>query len=82
MKANTVHTFEIDDEGDLQDALSGIGVVGQATQAAFVKVLRHGDAVIVRVPDQPPRAVVMKEAIEKLLGQTLPGGPVMAVPFA
>lgn len=82
MKASTIHTFEIEDEGDLQDALSGTGTLGQATQDAFVKVLRHGDAVIVRVPDQPPRAVVLKTAIEALLGQKLPGGPVVAVPFA
>lgn len=82
MKARTIHTFEIEEEGDLQDAVSGTGVVGQATQDAFVKVLRNGDAVIVRVPDQPPRAVVLKSALETLLGQKLPGGPVVAIPFA
>lgn len=82
MKTNTIHTFEIEDEGDLQDALSGNGALGQATQDAFVKVLRHGDAVIVRVPEMPARAVVLKEAIERMLGQKLPGGPVVAVPFA
>ncbi len=82
MKTRTIHTFEIEDEGDLQDALSGTGVVGQATQDAFVKVLRNGDALIVRVPDLPPRAVVLKSALETLLGQKLPGGPVVAVPFA
>lgn len=73
--------YELADEATLQDALAGRGELA-AMREGWIADLNKGDVLIAHVPGEPARALVLKTALERLLGQPLPGPEVMAIPFA
>ncbi len=80
MKALT-QTVHVDDEGQLQDVLSGNGIGAQGILGELNRMLDAGTGVTVLVPAMPPRAIVRKSVIERLTGQQLPGPDLVALQF-
>lgn len=74
------HDYDFANEGDFQDALAGRGELA-AMRDGFIADLKQGDKMVVHVPGQPDRALVLREKLEVLLGQKLTGQDVYAIPF-
>lgn len=74
-------TVHFDDEGHFQDVLAGNGVGSQSTQDSLRRLIDDGAVVTVRVPDMPPRALVLKSTLERVTGLTIDGPDLLAIPL-
>lgn len=77
-----VHSFYFANEDDLKTFLGDGGKDPyQGQRRALVDLIRGGDAAVALVHEAHPRALILRSAVESLLGQALEGGDLFALPF-
>lgn len=74
-------TVKFDDETSLQDTLAANGIGPQGMHSLLVGLLDAHVKVEVVVDGMPVRVLHRKSTVEKLVGHSLPGPDLLAIPF-